>query len=131
MTRMSRSNSEQAMSDTGVKDIPNSAGKKHRPILIAVVNSSCTGCEVCVDFCPVDCIDDASPAEHAGTGIPPIQIQVEECIGCQVCAKVCEELALNAIEMVSVDEFEGRFGIRFDQHVVGGEALLPAPAASA
>jgi formate hydrogenlyase subunit 6/NADH:ubiquinone oxidoreductase subunit I len=34
---------------------------------------------------------------------------VEECIGCQVCAKVCEELSLNAIEMVSVDEFEGRF----------------------
>jgi Pyruvate/2-oxoacid:ferredoxin oxidoreductase delta subunit len=114
---MSRSNSEQAMSDTGVKDISNSAGKKHRPILIAVVNGSCTGCEVCLDFCPVDCIDDASPAEYAGTGIPPIRIQVEECIGCQVCAKVCEELSLNAIEMVSVDEFEGRFGIRINDPI--------------
>jgi formate hydrogenlyase subunit 6/NADH:ubiquinone oxidoreductase subunit I len=110
MARMSRSNSEQAMSDTIVKDIPNSAGKKRRPVLIAVVNPSCTGCEVCVDFCPVDCIDDAPPAECAGASIPPIQIQVEECIGCQVCAKVCEELSLNAIEMVSVEEFEGRFG---------------------
>jgi formate hydrogenlyase subunit 6/NADH:ubiquinone oxidoreductase subunit I len=97
------------MSDTIVKDIPESAGKKHRPVLIAVVNSSCTGCEVCVDFCPVDCIDDAPLAECAGASIPPIQIQVEECIGCQVCAKVCEELSLNAIQMVSVDEFEGRF----------------------
>jgi Pyruvate/2-oxoacid:ferredoxin oxidoreductase delta subunit len=99
------------MSDTGVKDIPNSAGKKHRPILIAVVNPSCTGCEVCVDFCPVDCIDDAPPVEFAEANIPPIQIQVEECIGCQVCAKVCEDLDRSAIEMVSIDEFECRTGI--------------------
>jgi len=119
------------MSNTGVKDIPKSAGKKNRPRFIAVVNGSCTGCEVCVDFCPVDCIDDASLAEHAGAGIPPIRIRVEECIGCRICAKVCEELAWNAIEMVPVDEFGRRSGLRFDQHVVGGEALLPAPAASA
>lgn len=108
-----------------------SSMKKSRPRLIAVVNPSCTGCEVCVDFCPVDCIDDASPAEHAGTGIPPIQIQVEECIGCQVCAKVCEELALNAIEMVSVDEFEGRFGIRINDPVAEKVIPLAAPASVA
>ncbi len=99
------------MSDTSVKDIPDSAGKKRRPILIAVVNPSCTGCEVCVDFCPVDCIDD----------LPPIRIRVEECIGCQVCAKVCDELTWNAIEMLPVDEFERRFGLC---------AGPPAPAAS-
>ncbi len=110
------------MSDTSVKDIPDSAGKKHRPILIAVVNPSCTGCEVCVDFCPVDCIDDAPPVEFPGANIPPIQIQVEECIGCQVCAKVCEELSLNAIEMVPVDEFKGRFGIRVNDRLVGEKA---------
>lgn len=100
------------MSDTTVRDIPESAGKKHRPTLIAVVNPSCTGCEVCVDFCPVDCIEDAPPVECAGASIPPIQIQMEECIGCQVCAKVCEELSLNAIEMVPIDEFQRRSGLR-------------------
>jgi len=47
---------------------------------------------------------------------------VEECIGCQVCAKVCEELSLNAIEMVPVDEFEGRFGIRVNDRLVGEKA---------
>ena len=25
--------------------------------LMAVVNESCTGCEACIPFCPVDCID--------------------------------------------------------------------------
>jgi Pyruvate/2-oxoacid:ferredoxin oxidoreductase delta subunit len=119
------------MSDTSVKDIPESAGKKHRPILIAVVNPSCTGCEVCVDFCPVDCIEDAPPVEFSGGNIPPIQIQVEECIGCQVCAKVCEELSLNAIEMVPVDEFEGRFGIRMHDPIAEKEIPLAAPPAGA
>jgi hypothetical protein len=33
--------------------------------------------------------------------------------------------------MVPVDEFERRFGIRLNQHVVGGEAPLAAPAVSA
>jgi formate hydrogenlyase subunit 6/NADH:ubiquinone oxidoreductase subunit I len=131
MARMSRSNSEQAMSDTTVKDILNSAGKTRRPTLIAVVNPSCTGCEVCVDFCPVDCIDDSPPVEFAGASIPPIQIQVEECIGCQVCARVCEELSLNAIEMVPVNEFEGRLGIRMNDPIAEKEIPLAAPPAGA
>jgi formate hydrogenlyase subunit 6/NADH:ubiquinone oxidoreductase subunit I len=114
------------MSDTHSQSIPERAGEKHRARLIAVVKESCTGCEVCVDFCPVDCINDSSPAEFAGADIPPIQIRVEECIGCQVCAKVCDELTWNAIEMVPVDEFERRFGIRVNDYIVGEAAPVVA-----
>jgi Pyruvate/2-oxoacid:ferredoxin oxidoreductase delta subunit len=89
-----------------------------RPRRIAVVNDACTGCEVCLDFCPVECIDDV-PASEPVT--PPIQIRVEECIGCEICARVCEELDLNAIEMVRLDEFQRRLAL-----CVGP----PAPAAS-
>ncbi len=74
--------------------------------LVAVVNAACTGCETCVDFCPVDCIDEAP-----SSGAAPVRIEIEECIGCQVCAKVCEELDWHAIEMVAVDEFARRFGV--------------------
>ncbi len=117
------------MSDASAQHIPNSAEKKHRVRLIALVNGSCTGCEVCVDFCPVDSIYDASSAEPAGAGILPIRIRVEECIGCQVCAKVCDELTWNAIEMVSVDEVERRFGIRVNDHIVEDGAVHAASAA--
>jgi NAD-dependent dihydropyrimidine dehydrogenase PreA subunit len=64
---------------------------------VAVVTESCTGRHACVDYCLVDCIDEGSPA---GPGAPPIQIREEECIGCQLCAKVCDQLALNAIRLV-------------------------------
>jgi len=79
---------------------------------------------VCVDFCPVDCIDDSPPDHEAGEMAPPIRIREPECIGCQVCAKVCEELDWNAIEMVPVDEFERRFGIRISDPVVGKAATV-------
>jgi Pyruvate/2-oxoacid:ferredoxin oxidoreductase delta subunit len=76
----------------------------NRPRLIAVVRESCTGCEVCVDFCPVDCIDDVPHVEYPEELTAPIRIREEECIGCQVCAKVCEDLDRNAIEMVAIDD---------------------------
>jgi Pyruvate/2-oxoacid:ferredoxin oxidoreductase delta subunit len=117
------------MSETSVQRIPDSAAKKRRARLIAVVNPSCTGCEVCVDFCPVDCIDDLPPIGRVGDMIPSIRIRVEECIGCQVCAKVCDELTWNAIEMVPVDEFERRYGLCASDRLRGEKALPRAPAA--
>ena len=44
------------------KSVPDPASnvnfKKKKPKLIAVVDEdNCTGCQVCVPFCPVDCIE--------------------------------------------------------------------------
>lgn len=97
---------------TDVPNIPKKTTKKKRPRLMAVINEACTGCEACIDFCPVDCIDHVPPAEYTGAVIPPVRIRVHECIGCQICAKVCEHLAWNAIDMVPIDDFERASGIR-------------------
>lgn len=86
--------------------------KKKRPRLMAVVNDSCTGCEACIPFCPVDCIDHEAPADYTGAVIPPVRIRWHECIGCQICARVCEGMAWDAIDMVSIDQFEADYGIR-------------------
>lgn len=86
--------------------------KKKRPRLMAVVNESCTGCEACIDFCPVTCIDHPAPESYAGAVIPPVRIRHHECIGCQICAKVCEHMAWNAIDMIPIDEFERKYGIK-------------------
>ncbi|MBI4392009.1 MAG: hypothetical protein HY575_08980 [candidate division NC10 bacterium] len=84
--------------------------KKKRPRLMAVVNDNCTGCEACIEFCPVLCIDHPQPEQYTGVVIPPVRIRWHECIGCQICARVCEGLAWNAIDMIPIDEFERRFG---------------------
>ncbi len=74
-------------------------GSSDQPRLLAVITESCTGCEVCLDFCPVDCIERSSPTPSPQLR-PLVQIREEDCIGCRLCAKICEQLALNAIAMV-------------------------------
>jgi electron transport complex protein RnfB len=108
---MSRSSCERTINVPGVLNMPDPSPKRGRPRLIAVVKESCTGCEACVDFCPVDCIDDVSPGGHAGELVLPIRIREPECIGCRLCAKVCDELDHHAIEMIPVDEPARRSGL--------------------
>lgn len=76
--------------------------RTHRPRVVAVIEDDCTGCNTCVDYCLVDCIE---PASSAPTLMSPhaVTVREDECIGCFVCAKVCEELAVNAIHLVPVE----------------------------
>ena len=92
------------------KSVPDPASnvnfKKKKPKLIAVVDEdNCTGCQVCVPFCPVDCIEPV-PKEKYDIPIPPVQVRHDECIGCQICAKACTALTWDAIRMIKTEEFE-------------------------
>lgn len=86
--------------------------KKKRPKELAVVVDGCTGCEACVPFCPVDCIEHV-PAEMSPPLqiIPPVHIRYDECIGCQICVRVCDKLAWSVIVMRPTEEVEQEFGI--------------------
>lgn len=64
---------------------------KRRPKQLAVINQGgCTGCMVCIDFCPVDCIelvpgdDPNNPSVHK-----LVEVDLPRCIGCTLCAKYC------------------------------------------
>ena len=61
--------------------------KKKKPKEIAVViPDNCTGCEACVPFCPVDCIEHTPRDTSDGVNvvIPNVQIRLDECIGCKI-----------------------------------------------
>jgi len=75
------------------------AGKtrKKLPKELAVVNAdNCTGCEACIEVCPVDCI-----YKVQGEDLPTLQtfvdIDLERCIGCELCERWCP---WDAIDMV-------------------------------
>lgn len=86
------------------------ARKKKRPPNVAVViEHRCTGCQVCIEFCPVDCIQAGEP--RPGQPIPPVAIRLDECIGCDHCARACEQLTWGAIEMWPVEHVEKTFGV--------------------
>jgi NAD-dependent dihydropyrimidine dehydrogenase PreA subunit len=86
--------------------------KKKRPKEVAVVVDGCTGCEACVPFCPVDCIEHVprsmAPPDQI---IPPVHIRYDECIGCQICVRVCDKMAWSVIVMRPTAEVEEQFGI--------------------
>jgi electron transport complex protein RnfB len=98
--------------------IPEAPGKitrkKKTPKIIAVVNpDNCTGCEACVPFCPVDCIEHGprDPSDNVGVIIQPVQVRFDECIGCKICVNVCERMAWDAIQMYPAGDVAAYFGI--------------------
>jgi len=88
------------------------ARKKKRPRELAqVLEPNCTGCEVCIPFCPVDCIEVESAEDWPDRTIPPVRIRYDECIGCVICVRVCEKLAWDAIVMRPTEEIERELDI--------------------
>ena len=71
---------------------------------IKIDRERCKGCELCVHFCPKDCIaiDESynsrgyRPAiftRWAGTSCPGRTVG-EECTGCAICARICPDIAI-------------------------------------
>ena len=89
--------------------------KKTRPRKIALVDEdNCTGCQACVPFCPVDCIEPVAQDKYVFPPIPPVHIRDNECIGCQICSRVCGKLTWDAIRMLDTDIYEKKIDTIID-----------------
>jgi electron transport complex protein RnfB len=79
------------------------AGKprKKLPKEMAVIRAdNCTGCEACIEVCPVDCIYKV-PGEDQPSVQSFCDIDLERCIGCVLCERWCP---WDAIDMVATPE---------------------------
>ena len=76
---------------------PAKAPRKKVPPTVAWVDADrCSGCEVCIAFCPVDCI--ALITDRELPTVNPICAVIEQdCIGCKICAVECP---WDAIQMI-------------------------------
>ncbi len=75
--------------------------KKKRPRELAVINQTgCTGCEVCLEFCPVDCIYVVSGPDY-DVHKKVVEIDLDVCIGCKLCVKYCP---WDTIEMIPTEQ---------------------------
>ena len=76
---------------------------KRRPKQLAVINQGgCTGCMVCIDFCPVDCIELVPGADPSNPTVHRlVEVDLPRCIGCTLCVKYCP---WETIEMFTFDD---------------------------
>ena len=71
---------------------------------IAVINAdNCTGCDACVEVCPVDCI-----FKNPGEDLPTLQtfcdIDLDRCIGCSLCERWCPWDAIDMVDAPTIAE---------------------------
>src|SRR5881396_2282144 len=76
--------------------------KKLFPKLAVIRADNCTGCEACIEVCPVDCI-----YKIPGEDLPSLQsfvdIDLERCIGCKLCERWCPWDAIDMVDTVEID----------------------------
>ena len=69
---------------------PKRKGKKPPKLLAVVHQSGCTGCEICIQGCPVDSIElVAGPDPLNPEFRQTVEIDLSRCIGCQNCTMDC------------------------------------------
>ena len=87
------------MSDVQASAPPKAApARKKRPRELAVINQEgCTGCEVCLEVCPVDCMYVVAGPDY-DVHKKLVEIDLDVCIGCKLCVKYCP---WETIEMIS------------------------------
>ena len=69
-----------------------------------IIEEGCTGCQACLEVCPVDAIVDADPTDPMDDsfGVFKVcEVIPDKCIGCELCYKVCP---WETIEMESTDK---------------------------
>ena len=94
------------MAEENVQSAPKTAAppRKKRPRELAVINQEgCTGCEVCLEVCPVDCMYVVAGPDY-DVHKKLVEIDLDVCIGCKLCVKYCP---WETIEMISAEQSFG------------------------
>jgi len=61
--------------------------------MIEINEELCKGCDICIDFCPMEVLAISESINRRGYYTPEV-VKEEKCIGCRLCELVCPEFAI-------------------------------------
>ena len=71
---------------------------------IVILDYSCKGCALCVEYCPNGCIQISKDKFTASGALLPEFVNVEECVACKICANMCPDFAIEVYKYVDGEE---------------------------
>ncbi len=109
-------------------EVTQKPARKKTPPKLAVINQNgCTGCEICIVFCPADCIE-IVPGPEQPQMQQVVEVDLDRCIGCSLCAKHCP---WDTIDMITHDKAIAEAPSVTLRTVCGQKTVLDEPAAPA
>ncbi len=70
-----------------------SSKHKTKSMLVEINEDSCKGCDICIEFCPIDVFEKSDKLNRKGYYLPII-VDMKACNGCRLCDLMCPELAI-------------------------------------
>ena len=67
-----------------------------RYLMIEVRDDWCKGCNICIDRCPVDALEESDKLNKRGIRPPKLK-EKNECNYCRYCELICPDMAISVI----------------------------------
>ena len=64
--------------------------------MIEVKDDWCKGCNICIDRCPVNALEESDKLNRRGIRPPKLK-EINECNNCRYCELICPDLAISVI----------------------------------
>ena len=71
--------------------------------MIEVKDDWCKGCNICIDRCPVDALEESDKLNKRGVRPPKLK-EKNECNYCRLCELICPDLAITVIPDKDVEK---------------------------
>jgi len=73
--------------------------------MIEVKDDWCKGCNICIDRCPVDALEESDKLNRKGIRPPKLK-EKNECNFCRLCELICPDLALAVVPDKEIKKIE-------------------------